>query len=44
VPFTVTATFNETMYNFISTDVTIGNGTISGFGGTYSWTVNPTAQ
>ncbi|WP_341734487.1 FG-GAP-like repeat-containing protein, partial [Microcoleus sp. EPA2] len=45
-PFLVTATFSETVTGFIDTDVTVGNGTVSGFTGTgttYSFTVTPTA-
>ncbi|MEK0195653.1 FG-GAP-like repeat-containing protein, partial [Microcoleus anatoxicus] len=30
-PFSVTATFSETVTGFTSTDVTVGNGTVSGF-------------
>ncbi|MEK0189256.1 Ig-like domain-containing protein, partial [Microcoleus anatoxicus] len=46
-PFLVTATFSETVTGFTSTDVTVGNGTVSGFTGTgttYNFTVTPTAS
>ncbi|MEG4037710.1 Ig-like domain-containing protein, partial [Microcoleus sp. S36b_A4] len=46
-PFLVTATFSESVTGFIDTDVTVANGTVSGFTGsgtTYTFTVNPTAD
>jgi hypothetical protein len=46
-PIPVTVTFSESVSNFISTDVTITNGTINSFAGsgtTYTFTVTPTAQ
>ncbi|MEG3964877.1 Ig-like domain-containing protein, partial [Microcoleus sp. S36bC1] len=45
-PFLVTATFSEDVTGFTDTDVTVANGTVSGFTGTgsnYSFTVTPTA-
>ncbi|MEG4969991.1 DUF4347 domain-containing protein, partial [Microcoleus sp. B6-A1] len=45
-PFLVTATFSETVTGFAATDVTVANGTVSGFTGTgttYEFTVTPTA-
>ncbi|MEG4853250.1 DUF4347 domain-containing protein, partial [Microcoleus sp. B5-D4] len=45
-PFIVTATFSETVTGFAATDVTVANGTVSGFTGTgttYEFTVTPTA-
>jgi len=42
IPFTVT--FSETVTGFVAGDVTVGNGTISGFGGsgtTYTFSVTP---
>ncbi|MEG4035047.1 DUF4347 domain-containing protein, partial [Microcoleus sp. S36b_A4] len=45
-PFDVTATFSENVTGFTDTDVTVGNGTVSGFTGsgtTYNFTVTPTA-
>ena len=46
-PFTVTATFSESVTGFDASDVTLGNGTASAFSGsgtTYSFTVTPTAD
>ncbi|MEG3882542.1 Ig-like domain-containing protein, partial [Microcoleus sp. herbarium7] len=46
-PFLVTATFSETVTGFIASDVTVANGTVSGFTGTgttYNFTVTPTAN
>ncbi|MEG3874337.1 DUF4347 domain-containing protein, partial [Microcoleus sp. Z1_B5] len=46
-PFLVTATFSETVTGFAATDVTVANGTVSGFtgtGATYNFTVTPTAN
>ncbi|MEG4053798.1 Ig-like domain-containing protein, partial [Microcoleus sp. S36a_B3] len=47
-PFIVTATFSETVTGFAANDVTVGNGTVSGFtttsGTTYEFTVTPTAN
>ncbi|MEG3941787.1 DUF4347 domain-containing protein, partial [Microcoleus sp. S36b_A3] len=46
-PFLVTATFSEDVTGFTDTDVTVANGTVSGFTGTgsnYSFTVTPTAN
>jgi hypothetical protein len=43
-PFTVTATFTEPVRNFTDSDITITNGTVSGFSGSidsYTWDVNP---
>ncbi|MEG4494260.1 Ig-like domain-containing protein, partial [Microcoleus sp. D3_18_C4] len=45
-PFLVTATFSENVTGFTDTDVTVANGTVSGFTGsgtTYNFTVTPTA-
>jgi hypothetical protein len=46
-PFAVTATFSESTTNFAASDISITNGTVSGFsssGTTYSFTVTPTHQ
>lgn len=46
-PFTVTATFSESVTGFVAGDVTVGNGAVSGFSGsgtTYSFTVTPAAD
>ncbi|MEG4494677.1 DUF4347 domain-containing protein, partial [Microcoleus sp. D3_18_C4] len=46
-PFLVTATFSESVTGFIDTDVTVANGTVSGFTGTgttYNFTVTPNAD
>ncbi len=45
-PFTVTATFNAATTNFIASDVTVTNGTLSNFTGsgtTYTFRITPTA-
>ncbi|MEG4494914.1 Ig-like domain-containing protein, partial [Microcoleus sp. D3_18_C4] len=45
--FPVTATFSESTTNFIASDITVTNGTVSGFSGTgttYNFTVTPTGQ
>lgn len=45
--FTVSATFSKSVTGFDATDVTVGNGTLSGFAGSgtgYSFTVTPTAD
>ena len=45
--FTVTATFSESVTGFDGSDVSVGNGTLSGFGGSgtsYSFTVTPTVD
>ncbi|MEG3972879.1 DUF4347 domain-containing protein, partial [Microcoleus sp. T2B6] len=45
--FPVTATFSESTTNFIDTDITVTNGTVSGFSGTgttYNFTVTPTGS
>ncbi|MFB8794739.1 MAG: Ig-like domain-containing protein [Microcoleus sp.] len=46
-PFAVTATFSESTTNFVDTDITVTNGTVSGLSGsgtTYTFTVTPTSQ
>ncbi|MEG4470745.1 DUF4347 domain-containing protein, partial [Microcoleus sp. AT9_B5] len=46
-PFAVTATFSENTTNFIASDISLTNGTVSGFTGsgtTYTFTVTPTSQ
>jgi len=46
-PIPVTVTFSESVTGFISGDVTVSNGTISGFSGSgasYSFNVTPSAQ
>ena len=46
-PFTVTATFSETVTGFVIGDVTVGNGTASNFAGTgttYTFDVTPAAD
>jgi len=46
-PIPVTVTFTEPVLNFIATDVTVTNGTISNFlgtGATYTFNVTPTAN
>ncbi len=46
-PFSVTATFTESVNNFIASDISVTNGTVSGFtgsGSTYTFTVTPTSQ
>ncbi|WP_332962526.1 DUF4347 domain-containing protein, partial [Microcoleus sp. ARI1-A5] len=46
-PFAVTATFSESTTNFIASDISLTNGTVSGFSGsgtTYNFTVTPTGQ
>jgi methionine-rich copper-binding protein CopC len=45
--FPVTATFSESTTNFIASDITVTNGTVSGFSGTgttYNFTVTPTGS
>ncbi|MBV2169342.1 MAG: hypothetical protein KUL82_11615 [Bdellovibrio sp.] len=45
--FDVTATFSESVTGFAAGDITVTNGTVSGFSGsgtTYTFTVTPTAQ
>ncbi|MEG4172284.1 DUF4347 domain-containing protein, partial [Microcoleus sp. S13_D1] len=45
--FPVTATFSESTTNFVASDITVTNGTVSGFSGTgttYTFTVTPTGQ
>ncbi|WP_231505954.1 Ig-like domain-containing protein, partial [Planktothrix serta] len=46
--FTVTAAFSEDVSNFINTDITVGNGTVSNFvtvdAKTYTFDVTPTAD
>jgi Ca2+-binding RTX toxin-like protein/RNA 3'-terminal phosphate cyclase len=46
--FSVTATFSETVSNFVATDITLTNATLSNFvavsGTTYTFDVNPTAS
>ncbi|MBL8029045.1 MAG: hypothetical protein JNL74_21665, partial [Fibrobacteres bacterium] len=44
-PFAVTATFNESVTGFTSGDITVANGSVSGFAGagtTYTFNVTPT--
>ena len=46
-PFEVTATVTESVSDFTSSDVSVTNGSVSGFSGSgtsYSWTVNPSSQ
>ncbi|WP_375338624.1 Ig-like domain-containing protein [[Phormidium] sp. ETS-05] len=46
-PFSVTANFSESVNNFIASDISVTNGTVSGFSGsgsTYTFTVTPTSQ
>ncbi|WP_415063957.1 Ig-like domain-containing protein [Bdellovibrio sp.] len=45
--FSVTATFSESVTGFVAGDISVTNGTVSGFSGsgtTYTFTVTPTAQ
>ncbi|UXR63246.1 Ig-like domain-containing protein [Bdellovibrio bacteriovorus] len=45
--FSVTATFSKSVTGFAASDITMTNGTVSGFAGsgtTYTFTVTPTAQ
>ncbi|MEG5056193.1 DUF4347 domain-containing protein, partial [Microcoleus sp. B13-B6] len=45
--FPVTATFSESTTNFVASDITVTNGTVSGFSGTgttYNFTVTPTGS
>ncbi|MEG4838227.1 DUF4347 domain-containing protein, partial [Microcoleus sp. B9-D4] len=45
--FPVTATFSESTTNFLDSDITVTNGTVSGFSGTgttYNFTVTPTGS
>jgi Ca2+-binding RTX toxin-like protein/RNA 3'-terminal phosphate cyclase len=46
--FSVTATFSETVSNFLSTDVNVGNGTVSNFvpvsGSVYTFDVTPSSS
>jgi Ca2+-binding RTX toxin-like protein/RNA 3'-terminal phosphate cyclase len=45
--FSVTATFSESVTNFVAGDITVGNGTVSGFTGsgtTYTFNVIPTTS
>ena len=48
VPFTVTAQFSEDVFNFIISDITVGNGTAGNFvavdGDTYTFDITPTAD
>ncbi|MGH9879317.1 MAG: Ig-like domain-containing protein, partial [Nitrososphaerales archaeon] len=46
-PFSVTATFSESVSDFVSSDVTTGNGVLSGFSGsgtTYTFTITPSSN
>ncbi|WP_199248959.1 DUF4347 domain-containing protein [[Phormidium] sp. ETS-05] len=46
-PFSVTANFSESVNNFIASDISVTNGTVSGFSGsgsTYTFTVTPPAR
>ncbi|MDI1255667.1 MAG: Ig-like domain-containing protein [Flavobacterium sp.] len=46
-PIPVTVTFNESVSNFVSGDITIGNGSISNFSGsgtTYTFSLTPSAN
>src|SRR5574338_391624 len=46
-PFGVTATFSESVSDFLSSDVTTGNGVLSGFAGagtTYTFVITPSSE